>query len=123
MKSFVRLFALFIFISSCDTFNAEVSKDCLYKATVVDLSSRDGCGFVFQLENGEYIEPVWQWGWCGTPPLPEGAKEDPLWDFTFVDGQRVVLGYEKAEQGGSICMVGEQVYITCLEVVGEVAVK
>jgi hypothetical protein len=112
-----------ICISACETQDVEISKDCTYEATVVDLSSLDGCGFVFQLDNGDYLEPVWQWGWCGTPPLPEAATEDPLWDFNFVDGQRVRLGYEAAEQGGSICMVGEQVIITCLEVIGEVPVK
>lgn len=48
---------------------------------------------------------------------------DPLWGFSYVDGQRVRLGFEAAEQGGSICMVGEQVLITCVEVIGEVAVQ
>lgn len=123
MKSFTGLFFLLFCIWSCDFHETQTSKDCIYSATVVDLTGMDGCGFVFQLDNGDYLEPVWRWGWCGTPPLPEGATEDPLWNFDYVDGQRVRLGYETAEEGGSICMVGEQVYVTCLEVIGEEAVS
>jgi hypothetical protein len=117
---------IFILLASCWACEQEYtqsSQDCTYTATVVDLSGTDGCGFVFKLDNGDYLEPVWQWGWCGTSPSPEGATDDPLWGFNYVDGQRVRLGFEAAEQGGSICMVGEQVLITCVEVIGEVAVQ
>ena len=110
-------------ISACEPEDSKISKDCIYTATVVDLQGTDGCGFVFRLDNGAFLEPVWRWGWCGTPPLPKEATEDPLWDFRFVEGQRVRLGFEPAENMSSICMVGQQVYITCLEVTGEEAVE
>lgn len=123
MRSVIITFFLLTCSLACKQEDSKISQDCTYTATVVDLSGTDGCGFVFQLYNGDYLEPVWRWGWCGTPPLPKEATEDPLWDFRFVEGQRVRLGFEPAQEMGSICMVGKQVYITCLEVIGEVAVE
>ena len=123
MKRIIAIMVILLSALACEPEEAKISQDCTYAATVVDLEGLDGCGFVFQLDNGDYLEPVWRWGWCGTPPLPKEATEDPLYDYTFVAGQRVRLGFEAAEEMGSICMVGEQVYITCLEVIGEVAVE
>ena len=85
-------------ISACEPVDSKISKDCIYTAAVVDLQGTDGCGFVFRLDNGAFLEPVWRWGWCGTPPLPKEATEDPLWDFRFVEGQRVRLGFEPANK-------------------------
>jgi len=123
MKRLIPILLLTLSIVACEPEDSKISKDCTYTATVVDMSSTDGCGFVFQLDNGDFLEPVWRWGFCGTPPLPEGAEEDPLWGFNYVEGQRVRLGYEAAEDVGSICMLGKPVYITCLEVIGEVGVE
>lgn len=123
MKQTLLILVILLGVLACQSEDSKISQNCTYKATVVDLQAMDGCGFVFQLDNGDYLEPMWRWGWCGTPPLPEEAKEDPLWDFKFVEGQRVRLGFEPAEEMASICMVGKQVYITCLEVIGEVAVE
>jgi len=123
MKRTIAILVILLSTLACEMGDSKISKDCTYTATVVDLQGTDGCGFVFKLDNGDYLEPVWRWGWCGTPPLPKEATEDPLYDFEFVEGQRVRLGFEPAEEMGSICMVGKQVYITCLEVIGEVAVE
>ncbi|MGJ3235251.1 hypothetical protein [Marivirga sp.] len=123
MKRTIAITVIMLSILACQPEDSKISQDCTYTATVVDLEGLDGCGFVFQLDNGDYLEPVWRWGWCGTPPLPKEATEDPLYDFTFVAGQRVRLGFEAAEEMGSICMAGKPVYITCLEVIGEVAVE
>ncbi len=123
MNRIIAIMVILLSALACEPEEAKISQDCTYTATVVDLEGLDGCGFVFQLDNGDYLEPMWRWGWCGTPPLPKEATEDPLYDFTFIEGQRVRLGFEPAEEMGSICMVGEQVYITCLDVIGEVAVE
>ena len=104
---------------SCESEAVEADKSCVYNATVEDLSGLDGCGYLFKLENGDYLEPVWRWGFCGTPPLPEGATEDPLWDFQFEDGRKVRLGFEHTNDYGSICMKGKTVIITCLETIDD----
>ncbi|WP_157493964.1 hypothetical protein [Fulvivirga imtechensis] len=104
---------------SCESEAIEVNKSCTYNATIKDLSGLDGCGYLFMLENGDYLEPVWRWGFCGTPPLPEGATEDPLWDFQFEDGKKLRLGFEYTNNYGSSCMKGKTVIITCLETIDD----
>lgn len=114
MKSVVYLFALVIVSVSCKNGEAIIKKStCATSATVRDLTGLDGCGFVFELEDGTRLEPL-RIGYCGTPPLPKEVKDDPLYNFVFVDGKKVKIGYEKLESP-SICMVGPVVKITCLE--------
>jgi hypothetical protein len=88
------------------------SEPCDELATVRDLTGLDGCGFVFVLEDGTRLEPV-RLMYCGTPPLPKEVTEDPLYNFEFRDGKKVFISYEITE-GGSYCMVGPVVKITCL---------
>lgn len=97
---------------SCD--NEPSIGRCGTTAIVRDLRGLDGCGFVFELQDGRRLQPQII-GWCGTPPLPAEVTEDPLYNFEFVDGKRVSIGYEVLEDVGSICMVGDVVKITCLE--------
>ncbi len=91
------------------------TKACSVNATVRDLTGLDGCGFVFELNDGTRLEPI-RLFYCGNPPLPREVTEDPLFDFQFVDGKKVRIGYEDVTpQYASICMVGEMVKITCVE--------
>ncbi len=90
-----------------------VGARCEITATVRDLTGLDGCGFVFELADGTRLEPQ-RIGYCGTPPLPKEVTEDPLYDFEFVDGKVVTIGYEEILDAASICMVGKIVKITCL---------
>jgi len=83
-------------------------------ATVRDLTGLDGCGWVFELQDGTKLEFVRMF-WCGTPPVPEEAKQDPLYNFEFVDGKQVRIAYEEMESYGSVCMVGKIVKITALK--------
>jgi hypothetical protein len=83
-------------------------------AIVRDLSGLDGCGFVFELADGTRLEPQ-MLGYCGTPPLTKEITENPLYDFEWVDGKQVRIGYEEITDAASICMVGKIVKITCLE--------
>ena len=87
--------------------------DCLTPATVRNLAGFDGCGWVFELNDGTRLEPYWQWGWCGTPPLPKEQTEDPLYNFEFVEGKKVLINYEEVNVV-STCMVGPNVKITCI---------
>jgi hypothetical protein len=122
MKRLTIILAFFsaIIFWSCeeDKINA-VSCDNGVLATVRDLTGLDGCGFVFELTDGTRLEPM-RLMYCGTPPLPKEVTEDPLYDFQFVDGKQVRLGYEEIQDAASICMVGKIVRITCIEEINSV---
>ncbi|GAA4369442.1 hypothetical protein GCM10023185_43030 [Hymenobacter saemangeumensis] len=71
--------------------------DCAMLVTVRDLTGLDGCGKVLVLADGTRLEPT-------------GA----VWtNFPSADGQRVLVGYRPVA-GGSICMVGQLVEVTCI---------
>jgi hypothetical protein len=112
-KTFWGVVLITIMLSACDD-NLRVSCNDGVRATVRDLTGLDGCGFVFELEDGTRLEPN-RIGYCGTEPLPKEITEDPLFDFEFVDGKQVIISYEEVEDMASICMVGRIVKITCLQ--------
>lgn len=98
----------------CDDDPMTTSCDNGVFATVKDLTGLDGCGFVFELADGTRLEPQ-RLFYCGTSPLPKEVTEDPLYDFQFVHGKQVRIGYEVIPDAVSICMVGKIVKITCIE--------
>ena len=110
---FILISLTFVTLLSCEK-EALLSEDCSYYATVEDHTDLDGCGYLFKLDNGEYLVPVWRWGFCGTPPLPKEVTEDPLWNYNYTNGERVRIGFTYAN-GSSICMKGNTAYITCIE--------
>ncbi len=114
MKLYWFLFVLAFFFN-CSTEQVETT-GCNTEATVRDLTGLDGCGFVFELNNGIRLEPV-RLMYCGTPPLPKEVTDDPLFNFQFVNGKRVKIQFEETE-GASICMVGPLVKITCITELG-----
>ena len=110
MKKISVLFFVVLFALSC---SEEVTVEgCRTKATIRDLTGLDGCGFVFELEDGSRLEPI-RIFFCGTPPVPKEQLEDPLYNFEFVDGKEVLIDYELSTSP-SICMVGQTVRITCI---------
>lgn len=111
--AFIALAATSIFVSCDEGREVDAEPACEVRATVRDLTGLDGCGFVFELEDGTRLEPL-RIGFCGTPPMPKDQTKDPLYGFEFVDGKTVKISYKLAENGGSICMVGPVVHITCL---------
>jgi hypothetical protein len=66
-------------------------------AELKDLTGLDGCGKVLALPDGNYLEP-------------QNLSEFP----GFVDGDKVWVNYHTAENGFSVCMVGEIVLIDCM---------
>ena len=111
MKNLIAIaFILFVF-TSCED---DIGDPCNQYATVVDMTGFDGCGFVLITPSGEKYEPVWRWGWCATPPMPEDYENDPLVDFELQDGQKVRFSFELSNTY-SICMVGTPVIVTCIE--------
>ena len=115
----VRLiFIIYLFLISCKKEEIIVNKGCATSATVRDLTGLDGCGFVFELEDGNKIIPI-RLFFCGTPPLTTEVIDDPLLNFVFEDGKKVKIGYQEIETGMvTTCMVGKLVKITCIEMVG-----
>jgi hypothetical protein len=97
----------------CGTDPAPVT--CTVPVVVRDLSGLDGCGFVFELNDGTKLIPAWEFGWCGTPPLPKEVTEDPLYNFNFEDGKVVMIGYENRDNYATGCMAGKPVRITCIK--------
>ena len=95
--------------------NSSIAQACDQIATVKDLRGLDGCGWAFELANGEVVFPIPIFR-CGTPPLPENEPVNPLENFDWVDGKKVWLSFERPSQDMvSICMAGEYVYITCMQ--------
>lgn len=122
MKQYLSILLLLsgLLLSACKE-EETLSKTCNpgTLATVKDLTGLDGCGFVFELADGSRLEPM-RLMFCGTPPLPKEVTEDPLYNFQFVDGKQVRIGYEEIKDAASICMVGKIVRITCIEEINSV---
>jgi hypothetical protein len=117
MKYLVHLLSLVLvsLLWSCDTERIEPLQECVNNAVVEDFTGLDGCGYLFKLSNGEYLEPVRPVLYCGTPPIPDEVTNDPLWGFQFEHGKKVRIGFEYTNEYGSICMKGRTVVITCIE--------
>ena len=94
-RNFAAIFILFFSLNCSDE-----ETSCEIKATLRDYTGLDGCGCVLVLEDGEVLEM--------------GAfDEEP--DFSFDDGMKVRISYEEKSNMASICMVGPNVRITCME--------
>jgi hypothetical protein len=111
MKNLGFLILMVLVLIGCD--DDDLPEDCLTPATIRNLAGLDGCGWVFELQDGTRLEPLRVF-YCGTPPLPKEMTEDPLDNFEFIDNKKVLINYELVENGASICMVGPVVKITCI---------
>lgn len=72
---------------------------CNTRATVKDMTGLDGCGLMFELENGEKI-------------MPENPDSMPGY---LRDGLKVGISFTYLEDRVSACMAGKIVSIECLE--------
>ena len=114
MKLSYFLFLIPILLFGCND-DLDPNAECIYNGIIEDQSGMDGCGFLIKADNGEYLLPVWRWGWCGTPPMPEGYYEDPLVNFSMEDGRRIRFGFIETDEYSNVCMMGRPVIITCIE--------
>ena len=87
----------------------EVEPGCDTLATVTDLSATGGCGFGFTLTDGSIVTAEQHTHKCGH------HHNDPLANFTLVDGMQVKIGYEIEHHHASSCPTGTVVEITCIE--------
>jgi hypothetical protein len=113
--AFVAL-AVTIFLG-CEEANLEPQKkqtDCTIPATIVDLRTLDGCGYVFELENGERLEPWIILECYGPSGGGDPGPVDPLIDYEFVAGKKVLIEYTVISNAVGICQAGTVVKITCL---------
>jgi len=110
----IIIFSSVLFAAACEEDPLRVSCNQGVFATIKDLSGLDGCGFVFELADSTRLEPH-RLLYCGTQPLPKEVTEDPLFNFDFVDGKRVKIGFDEIPDATSICMVGKVVKIKCIE--------
>lgn len=111
MKKIGFLILMVLVLLGCD--DDDEPETCSTPATVRNLTGLDGCGWVFELSDGTRLEPVQGLPRCGFGDLQQALDEDPLADFEYVDGKRVLIGYEPVNSG-SFCMVGPTVKITCI---------
>lgn len=111
MKAIAVLASAVLLFTGCAESNIEPT--CATPATVRDLAGLDGCGWVFELEDGTRLEPFWPW-WCGTPPLPKEVTDSPLYQYEYVDGKTVYITYELMTDMASTCMAGQVAQITCI---------
>lgn len=118
LRSTLMLFVILILVSCQED---ESAPECTVAATVRDLRGLDGCGYVFELEDGTRLEPiVYYYMMCDMSPNNNPfreAPEDPMTSFEFVDGKKVKIEYE-LQESVSVCMVGPTVKITCITEVG-----
>ena len=111
MEKIFPLIILAAILFNCTDENS-VEQPCSTPATVRDFTGLDGCGFVLELESGKILIPL-RIGYCGTPPLPKEITEDPLYDFDWEDGKRVMIDYT-IEDMANICMTGQVAKINCI---------
>jgi hypothetical protein len=82
--------------------------ECSQEATVVDYTGTDGCGLMFELNDGTKLVPA-RYTYVTAP----SREDDPLYHYDLKAGEKVFIGYrlEKAVDG---CMMGQIVFITCI---------
>jgi hypothetical protein len=117
MKKVIVLILISAFLFNCSEEESSSKNEptCSTAATIKNLAGLDGCGYVFELQDGSRLEPSLIKFFCGTPPLPKEVTEDPLYNYEFVDGKKVLINYEVLKDVMSICMVGKPVRITCIQ--------
>lgn len=94
MKNLLILFSFVGLVNACST------NDACSGSVHVKMRNKtglDGCGWVLQLNDNSYLE----------------AQNLNEFEIEFVEGKDLHVKYEEVD-GGSICMVGKNVKITCL---------
>lgn len=114
MKKIALIALAVTFFVACEDSNItpeeKLRTDCTIPATVVNLNGLDGCGFVFRLDNGDILV---SYSYVSCSAEGEMTIVDPLSDFEFVDGKKVLIEYELIE-AASACQAGQLAKFTCI---------
>ena len=103
-------FLLSVSVLTCrDEVNNPPPPGCSIEATVVDYTGLDGCDFVLELANGKRLVPA-RLTYVQMPT----AEEDPIYHYTLKAGEKVYIGYHSSKVY-TACMMGEAVFITCIQ--------
>ena len=108
MKGIGLILVIVLIGASCQKKESGVDPACSQEAVVKDLTGLDGCGFVFELQDGTRLIPE-QRVYVQAPDL----QDDPIYHFEMKDGEKVKISYRDSELLGA-CMAGEIVFITCI---------
>lgn len=108
MKGFIAFVLLTSLFQCGRQAENEISKGCGTKATVVDMTGLDGCGLMFELEDGSRLEPELR-----TYIKAPSREEDPMYYFELEAGKKVTISWEES-LALSACMGGRIVFITCI---------
>ena len=100
MKYTSTILTVFLIVLIIACRNESKCRDAAVTGNFKDLNGLDGCGMIIELENGDKLNPV----------------NLEAMNVEAVDGKKVFLTYTKLEDAMSICMVGDMVEITCIEV-------
>jgi hypothetical protein len=113
MSKTIKLFMCLALMAGSSCTEESITPECDTLATVRDLSGLDGCGFVFELEDGTRLEPI-RMAYCGTMPLPPEITDNPLYNFEFAPGKKVKINYTVSTGVSTACMTGTPIKVTCL---------
>jgi hypothetical protein len=95
-----KAFLLLVIFTSLSCQKDEILPKSGYEeVTLKNLTGFDGCGFVFQKNDGNYLEPT--------------NKKDFTIDYT--DGKKYYIKYNIDNNTGSFCMVGKMIKIAELK--------
>jgi hypothetical protein len=114
MKNLIVFALALLALAACEEEKLNDECSAATPATIRDFNELDGCGWVFELEDGTILQPIMLMPFCGTPPLPKEVTENPLYNYPFEDGKRVLINYVSADFV-TACMAGETVNIRCIE--------
>ena len=93
----ITLFVFAIMLAGCNEEPSRKACENGVLATVRDLTGLEGCGFVFELADGQRLEPYGLiFFYCPTEPCPKSPltkemMENPLYNFEFVDSNDNVI--------------------------------
>jgi len=99
MRKFIVAILTTGLVIGCGREPVEIN-ECSTGAIIKNFKGTDGCGYLFQLNDGTLLEPA--------------AYTNPKETFPLVDGKRVYISYETVD-AVSVCMMGQTVKITCLQ--------
>jgi hypothetical protein len=93
MKSVINLLFI-LFLMACDSNQGHFGTE----AMLIDLTGLDGCGWVFELDSGEKLEP-------------SNLHE---FEIELIDSAQYAITYESS-LNGSLCMVGDIILLQSIQ--------